>query len=277
MQTTKLIRALICALFFIPSLISYSVIAQDNKIATATDSSAGSAKKLRPYQAEYKIFRGGNEYGKGKRAFMQVEDDLWYLHTSTEISFLFLSDKRDESSWFQVYPDHVEPVQYRQHREGTGPDKLSLILFDHRLQRLKELGDTDEFKAVYQPDLLDGASYQFQMTRDIEGGIKDVSYPIIMDGKNKDYRFRVVAEEQIETPMGALQTIKLERVRSNQKRQTFVWLAKDYGYVVARIWQSKGGSEQADLQISNFEWLPEQPHPELKEAIKEAVRPAETE
>ncbi|TAA48661.1 DUF3108 domain-containing protein [Corallincola spongiicola] len=271
MQTTNLKRALIGALFFLP----FSTIA-DQANNSGTPESQSSELDIRPYQAEYKVFRGGSEYGKGSRSLLQVEDGLWYLETSTDVSWLFLSDRRQEKSWFKVFDDHVVPLQYKQKRSGTGPDYLSFVLFDHRLKKVKEIGDYDEFEAVYQPGVLDGASYQFQMMRDIQAGVKDITYPIIMSGENKEYRFKLIGEEELETPFGKLATVKLERIRGNKKRQTYVWLAKEYGYVVARIWQAKGGSEQADLQISHFKWLKQAPHPELKAALKVSAPPDKT-
>ncbi|GAA5219269.1 DUF3108 domain-containing protein [Corallincola platygyrae] len=272
MPTTNTIRALISALFF--ATASCAVFASSKPTAEADIATTSEAPApVRPYHAEYKVFRGGSEYGSGKRTLKQVEDNLWYLETETNISWLFLSDKRNEKSWFEVHPDRVTPIQYRQSREGTGPDFLSLVGFDHRLKKVKEFGDYDEFEAVYEDGILDGASYQFQMMRDIASGESDASYPLIMNGENKHYRYRVVGEEQLTTPMGDINTVKLERVRSSKKRQTFVWLAKDYGYVVARIWQAKSGSEQADLQISKFEWLAEGANPELKQELRLTAAP----
>ena len=232
------------------------------------DNGANNSQELRPYHIEYTVFIKGSEYGTAKRTLLQVEDTLWYLETRTNISWFILSDTRTEKSWFKVYQDHVLPLQYQQKREGTGPDYLSFILFDHRLKKLKEVGDYNQFSAHYKTGLLDGASYQFQMSRDIANGATDMQYPIIMKGKNRDYRYKVIGHEQLSTPMGKIATIKLERVRNNSKRKTQVWLAQDYAYAVARIWQSKEGEEQADLIINSFKWLKPTAMPALKKQLR---------
>ena len=50
-----------------------------------------------------------------------------------------------------------------------------------------------------------------------------------------------IGEEVLDTPLGKLNTVKLERIRSaTSSRSTIIWLAPDWQFLVARIEQVDG-------------------------------------
>jgi len=57
----------------------------------------------------------------------------------------------------------------------------------------------------------------------------------VADGKRvKDYRVVVVAEEIVETPLGLVQTLHLERLHDDPDRKTDMWLAPAWDYLMVK-------------------------------------------
>ncbi|MFG1490851.1 DUF3108 domain-containing protein, partial [Oceanospirillum sp. HFRX-1_2] len=88
---------------------------------------------------------------------------------------------------------------------------------------------------VNAQDLL---SYQLKLRYDLMQNPeqKKFQYPVADGGKIKYFTFRVVGEEILKTPMGRLNTIKLESLRhSKMDVEHIVWLAKDWDNLLVRI------------------------------------------
>ena len=87
-----------------------------------------------------------------------------------------------------------------------------------------------------------------------------MSYPVISRGKLKQYNYQIIGREVLNTPLGPLNTVKVQRVRKDNKRQTIVWLATDWDYLTVGLEQKENGdSHQMKIlngQINNQPILP---------------------
>ena len=93
------------------------------------------------------------------------------------------------------------------------------------------------------------------MRMDVAAGKKSLRYKILSRGKIKEYQFEYVADEALKLPIGTVNTVKYKRAGNRGSRETLVWLSKDHDYVLARLWQSEDGKEQADLKLATFKFL----------------------
>lgn len=209
------------------------------------------------FKATYKVFRNKTPVGEGQRTAYQTPDGRLYICSQSKLKWFILSDKRKEQSWLTYRDNRVKPLEYQFDRTGTGPNKETHLVFDAGKQQLIPLATDKPLTAAWSADLHDPISYQVQMRMDVAAGKQTLSYPVVVKGKRKLYRFERQGEERLSLPIGEVDTIKLKRIRESSSRETFVWLAKDYDYAVARIWQAKDGEEQADLQLAEFSRLPE--------------------
>lgn len=73
-------------------------------------------------------------------------------------------------------------------------------------------------------------------------------------GKLREYEFAYLGEQILDTAIGKLATRRYRRVTSSQKRQTEIWLANDFHFVLARIRQLEDGKENYDIILSDFHW-----------------------
>jgi len=78
-----------------------------------------------------------------------------------------------------------------------------------------------------------------------QSGIPDkkqhFTYSIADGGRLKQYSFKIIAEEKLETSLGVLKTIKLEHKRSNQNGLMFLWCAEELAYLPVKILHQQSG------------------------------------
>lgn len=77
----------------------------------------------------------------------------------------------------------------------------------------------------------------------------------IVDGAEIDeHDYRIASYETIDTLMGELNTVKLERVRDPESsRSTEIWLASAYEFVLARLVQTESSGSRTELLLKSFE------------------------
>ena len=104
------------------------------------------------------------------------------------------------------------------------------------------------------PTTQDKLLYQLTMMLDLKAGRKKLQYEIADGGTLKDYEFNVIGEEEIDTPMGKLHTVKLERV--NDVRHTTIWCAESLEYLPVRIEQVEKDNASLAMLIHEVTGLP---------------------
>jgi len=201
------------------------------------------------FKANYKVFRKGSELGEAYRQLTK-ENGQYMLETDSQISWLFLSDSRHERSTFNVEQGKVVPLSYSFKRTGTGRDKKTELTFNQDKITSVYKNKTVEINAT--PDMLDPQLYQLVMQQQLLAGDKEFEYPVVHRGKQVNYKFRIIATEELTLPYGKVSAIKLERVRESSRRQTLLWVAPSLNYTMVKLTQFKDGKEQADLQLA---WL----------------------
>lgn len=103
---------------------------------------------------------------------------------------------------------------------------------------------------------LDKLSYLLALMRDLAAGREDVRYTIADGGKLKSYRLSVVAREQLETPIGTLDTVKVRRLRDDDaERSTVFWCATDLHYLPVRLEHSEPDGLAFSMEIDSLDGL----------------------
>jgi hypothetical protein len=81
-------------------------------------------------------------------------------------------------------------------------------------------------------------------------GPEEFAVTKVEDERAKVYRFRIVAREQVQTPAGTFDTVRVERV-NDKKKTTVFWLAPARNYMAVRVQQTKDGDEQLKMVLKN--------------------------
>lgn len=106
-------------------------------------------------------------------------------------------------------------------------------------------------KLPVDDSILGPMSYQFQMRQDLMNGKEDFSYRVVSRNHIKDYRYQIIDREQLDTPLGRLDTVVIERVRDDSERETYLWLASNLDYLPVKLVQKEDG-ESYEMLVDSY-------------------------
>ncbi len=215
-------------------------------LVAATTTATANATPL-PFRAEYTgTYEGVPVKAKGVRELNAEENGTFRFVSSASSMFISVS----ETSRFTAEDGSFVPIEYRHERKSLGKNRVRTNTFDWTgmtttWTKKKEKGDYP-----VESGTLDRLLYQLQLRTDLKSlqpviGETTLSYTIADNDDLRHYTFLVSGEEVLETEAGAIDTIKLERVREDSYKQTWLWLAKAHDYLLVRLKQveSDGGFE----------------------------------
>jgi len=244
---------------------------------------------LQPFDARYVVTRGGSEYGEANRTLKQESDNQYSMRMVTDISWLFLSDKRTLFSQFSLAPETeadgaatLRAHQFKYERKGTGSDKSFAADFDNEAEQVLAPDSGAPLAVEWTSGLIDEATALVQLQLDLaafdaqrnrRGADTDAN-----SGETVQWRYQVIDEKGqrdelvfklvpapghedtqnyrhvLDLPYGKVEVLAVQRVRENSTRKTDYWFAPELGYNLVRMKQSKDGDETATLELSSFQY-----------------------
>jgi len=209
------------------------------------------------YSANYSAKFSGLEIEAVQR-LEEIEPGI-YRESLAAKNFL---GKIDEQSTFSLTDEQLlRPKEYSYVRSVFGRTKTEVQRFDWQNSILHYQKNDSHKETTLEAGQLDMITHRLQLRRDLSAGQTAFSYPVISRGKLKQYAYRVVANEVLETAIGPLATVKVERIfESDSSGQFTAWLARDWDYLIVRLEQKKNGdSHQLKLRsavVNNQTVLP---------------------
>ncbi len=147
----------------------------------------------------------------------------------------------EEISRFDWVDGVAQPSKYLYKRRGLGRDRDAELTFDWEKERVINDVQGKSWAMDIRTHVQDKLSYQIQLQKDLIAGRDNLVYPIADGGEMKEYRFEIVAEERLNTPMGKVDTVKVMRSRDDDDRITYAWLAPKWDYMLVRLEQQEDG------------------------------------
>ena len=224
-------------------------------ISAAQSSTDTPATYIANYQASANGIRT-----TAKRSLTKLDDGTYELANELQAVVLGQEIARlDQRSRFQFSDNSVATENYSYTLSGISSD-LRNITFDWNAGTALSVEDDELWTLKLETQVYDPLSHQFMMSQQLLNDrslaySKSYEYKIVDGDEIETHLYEFVGEEILETPLGKLNTIKLERVRSTgSSRPTTIWLAPEWEFLVARIEQTDGSLqivlELADAEIS---------------------------
>ncbi|MBL1319952.1 MAG: DUF3108 domain-containing protein [Methylophaga sp.] len=197
------------------------------------------AQDIPDFSANYKVRLNGLSAGELKRALTTNDDGTRTFKSQSQAKGIFAFFKPDlieETSIWMKKGNNIYPQSYLYQRTGGKKDKYLSLDFDRNNQRINIDNKKQTWSLEAKPNSLDKLSYQLALMLDLEQQKKEFSYQIVDKGKFKTYDIIILGTEIISTPLGKIETIKLKRKRSSEKRrQTTLWCAPALNYLPVKI------------------------------------------
>ena len=254
-KATLLTSVIFTALLIISSPIVANGVLQVNTTPTLQyeiQQSAVSFTFLKPFNASFIAYRSGSDVGEANIALEALTKDNYELRYQSKLKRFFLSDKRYEKTTFSYTEGQLVPHTYDYRRTGTGSNKSLSLVFDQNNKTIAGIGDA---KTPWN-DELDNQLFRIDFPNQITNGIYSAHYKFInYRGQKREYTLEVIGIDNLALPYGNISAIKVLVGRESSSRLTYAWFAPSLNFNLVRLQQFKDDDEQADMQLSSFEYL----------------------
>lgn len=190
--------------------------------------------------------------GEAERHLIHQGDERYRLNVSLEakVAGVNIGDL-EQSSEFLLTQHGIQPQQYHYQVSGVSSDVES-VSFNWDAGIALSAEEDESWTIELEGQVLDQMSYQQALAMAVQTDPTASSYEFkLVDGPVVEaHQFRHLGEENIETPLGPLRCVKLERVReSDSGRATTIWLAADWEHLLAKIEQRNPSGMQIELSL----------------------------
>lgn len=163
----------------------------------------------------------------------------------------FLGKITEEEQFHLDQQGAIMPDGYRHHRSILRNTRKESMAVDHEGMTISSSRKGEQTELDFRAGQLGPLSHQLELARDLKAGVAELSYAVIIRGGIRDYRYQRLGEEDMETALGTLRVVKLERVRDNSDRETKIWLAPELNYQPVLLRQIEDGSSY-ELTLQSF-------------------------
>lgn len=192
---------------------------------------------LQPFEATYRTtyYLGVSIDVKAKRSLSQQADGSWLLDFQAKNWFARIQ----QTSHFNWSGDNnLTPLLYRRYQSVFGNSKEQRVIFHWDKMQVTNDIDNKPWQMGISENTQDLLSYQLKLRYDLQlhPEQKEFIYEVADGGKVKIFTFRVIGEEIIKTPIGRLNSIRVESLRhSEMDVEHLIWLAKDWDNFLLRV------------------------------------------
>lgn len=201
---------------------------------------------------------------EGKHSGITIKTTRSLIRT-TDNKYLFVSVAKalfasiEEISQFTLRDGKLIPESYQYRRSIFGTKKVEDVVFDWK-------NETATYQEEGKPDrttvhdayigLLDPSLYQLQLQRDLLNGKTNLDYDFVREKRIKNYRFKVVGNDELKVGEQTFETVKIERISDDDKK-TVIWLIPKFHYQLGRIQHTDEDGNQHEMRIVSHSSNPE--------------------
>jgi hypothetical protein len=175
-------------------------------------------------------------------------DDYQLTNSGTFLFFTFVFDSKGH-----VDAKGVQPTHYQETRNKN----VKSVDFDAQANQVRYSGGSQE---PYQAGIQDRMSVLLQLASlgrgdpSTFGAGKMVQFRVAGSSASDNWRFKVVGNETLDTPMGKVKTVHLTRERDHDDGQKIeVWLSGDYDWMPMRVLSKETSGDSMDQVIAKID------------------------
>jgi hypothetical protein len=259
-QLPKKYNQLSSLLFLIKKFSSLIVIAALKPfvitILTTAAITSLHAQDVVEYSAQYQA-RANGLSAVAQREFIRINNNRYRLQVRllAEIAGQQLA-KLEQTSEIAFINNSFQPLSYSYKLSGISTAAHAINYnWDAKLALSRR--DEESWTIDLNGAVWDQLSHQFALrqifvNKKVETNSGEHEFLLIDGDEVEIHRYTVIGEEILITTLGSLSTVKLERVQEDsESRKTSLWLAKDWGYLLARIEQINDSGLRIEFDLEN--------------------------
>jgi hypothetical protein len=200
---------------------------------------------LAPFSAEYEVQRNGKAIGSSTMALSR-EGDGWTYRSVTqgERGMAALVGLRIEQSTDFAWHDRLpRPIRSRYRQQATLGNRSVEVDYDWSAGRYRLVDRKGEHAHALVPGTVDRYGSGVAVAARLAAGERDFTLKVAYPDGVRDWRFQVTGSEAVTTPAGAVEAIRVERVRDpgDDDRSTVSWHDPQRGFIAVRMQQVEDG------------------------------------
>jgi hypothetical protein len=212
----------------------------------------------RPYTAHYEVLRNGERLGDATIRFAALPNGRYDLTSSTRGSngmAALLGVSIDERSILRWHDGRPETVAYSLAQKIGWKGKQRSLRVDADAGRITSTDKGQDIALPYTAGVLDRHAVSIALMQDLAAGAQgDLVYTVAERRAVGSQRFRQAGAASVDTPMGAMQAVRVDRVReSGDGRSTQFWLSPAHGYVPVRMLQKEPDGESIEMRVVSID------------------------
>ena len=207
-----------------------------------------SAEELFPWRAEYRAsYKTGVPIsGSAVRELKRRSDGTWLYNFDVDSIFVDVQE-HTRLLWRNGL---VVPIQYQYLRSSWLRKRKARLDFDWKNLKVRNDVQNQPWFMEIPEETQDKLSYQLQLHMDLIQGKQEMHYKVADGGTLKELEFKVMGEEVLDTKLGRVATVYVDRVRpADDKRFTRLWFAKDWSFLLVRMIQREEDGETYEINL----------------------------
>lgn len=213
------------------------------------------AAQVQPYSARYSIYRDGKLGGKAE-VELTVSGERWEIRSEgsgTHGLARILRARDSESTTGALVDGRYVPHRYLRHTRVAGIDDRWLNEFNWQADQVTVIHDGKHtYHLPLQGRALDPLSMKLEMRRLLAEPGPQLQFLMVDEEEIDEENFRVLETEWLETSLGCLETIPVEKIRRSKKRYTRAWHAPDLGFVEVKVEHGKTDGVHLEMRIAEL-------------------------
>lgn len=207
------------------------------------------------FSTTYILSKGIINFGETTRTLKPVGDGKFVYESYTVAIGIFswlLKGHIMERSLWDYHDNTLRPLEYIYEKVG-GKQRDAKLIFNWSNNTVTNTINTEVWSMDIPPGTQDKLLYQLSIMHDLELGKREMTYSVADGGKLKIYHIVTVGEEELETPLGKLHTVKVTRI--GDSRKTTMWCASKLRYLPVKIEQEEKNEGRLVAMISKVEGI----------------------
>ncbi|MDZ7829616.1 MAG: DUF3108 domain-containing protein [Halofilum sp. (in: g-proteobacteria)] len=209
----------------------------------------GLPQPLAPFEARYQVTDGSVRVGEAAFA-LEADGEAWryYSRVKPEGLYALLVGSVEDMAWLEMHDGALRPVRFIHDEDGDKDDIRIDFEWSEGTARIRRRGQESSLSIT--PGTHDQFSAMLAVMQAFASGHERLQLPSIDDGGEAEpLTFVREGSTSVKTPSGTFDTVHVQRVRKNSKRETESWLAPELGWIPVRIDQSKKGELVARMEL----------------------------
>jgi len=199
-----------------------------------------------PFVAEYDVETNALPLSaSGTRSLRHLGDGRYRME---QVAKSFLLSLREVSE-FWMKNCMITPKSYRYEQSGVGRDRRYLLDFNKQNTSVNYEADKQtstiglNAEHIYYDRLSETLALQCALQKQHQTGDHEeiIKLFIVDKGTPREHLFKVIGEEVLRVDKTDIKTLKVERVRGNDKRSTTLWLAPSQNFNLVKMIQDNDG------------------------------------